>query len=174
MNQSTQTQARVSPLMAVIFRLLNYVEIIGLAAAGVGYAMLYSSMRGAPEILTISLSVLAAVFFLRGYQPPAPQQKDGDDAQLLGFSDLLSATILPKVGWIACSVATVGIQFRLLNLKGNDEMLIIGCSVLIIALFLSGILIVSKPERSAGLMQLVYRAVPLCMVGLYLFMNKPA
>jgi uncharacterized membrane protein YfcA len=170
MNQFAQT--RVSPFTTVIFKVLGYVEVVALAGAAVGFAMLYISMEGALEILTVALSVLAGVYFLRDYNPrPMPEQK-GDEPKA-GFFELLGGTIVPKVGWIACSVTTVGILFRLLGLKGNEEMLMIGCTTLTVVLFLLGIFIVSKADRATGLMPLVYRALPLWLVGVYLFMNKP-
>ena len=170
MNQTTQP--RVTPFTGVIFRLLNYIEMIALVVAAVGFAMLYTSMEGAPEMLMVALSTLAGVFFLKGYQPP-PVQEQKADAPKPGFIDLLGTTIVPKVGWIACAVGTTGILFRILNLTGNQEMLMIGCTVLTIALVLIGIFTISKPERASGLMPLVYRAVPVCLIGVYLFM-KPA
>jgi hypothetical protein len=165
-----QTTTQTSPFAAAIFKLLNVVELIAFAVAGVGFAMMYAGMEGAPEILMPALSVLAATFFLGGYQPrPAPPQKEGEPKA--GLIELLGSTIVPKVGWIGCSVMTVGILFRILNLKGNQEMLMIACAILPAALLLTGIFVVSKPERSAALMPMVYRAVPLCLAGLYLFMS---
>jgi len=170
MNQTT-TPA-VSPFIAIIFRLLNYIEIIALIGTALGLALLYASLPGAQEMLMIFLSVLSAVFFLKGYEPrPVPEQKDGEPK--LGFIDLLALQIVPKVAWIGCAVATTGILFRILNLKGNGELMMIGCAVLTAALLLVGIFIVSKPERSVGLMPLVYRAAPLCLVGYYLLMSEP-
>jgi hypothetical protein len=171
MNQPTQTQANVAPFVATLYRLLTYVEICALIGAAIGFAMLYVAMEGALEILNVALSILAMVFFLKGYEKrPEPELKEGEPKA--GFVDLLATRIIPKTGWIACAVTTVAILFTILNLKGKDEMLMIGCATLTAALVLVGLFIVTKPDRAIALMPLVYRAAPLWLVGAYLFMSR--
>ena len=172
MKQLTQTQTQVSPLMALIFRLLNQIEMIALIGTAVGFAMLYAEMAAAPDTLMIGMSVLSATFFLKGYDPSLmPAQNEGD--QKPGFVELLALKIIPKTGWIACAMATVGILFVVLKLKGSAEMLMIGCSALTAVLVLIGLFVALKPDRSALLIPLTYRAVPLWLMGGYLFMNIP-
>lgn len=174
MNQPTT--APVTPFIATIFRLLNYLEIVAVVAAAVGFAMLYSSMEGAPEILMVALSTLAAVFFLRAYQPidGPPSQIENEGDRPTGQFGLLGARVAPKVLGIGSSITTIGILFSLLELKGAMEMLSIGCVVLPIAGVLVGFFMLSKPAWAGALMPLVYRAVAVWVVGIYLFLGNPA
>src|SRR5205085_5479906 len=97
MNQTIQP--RVSPFITVVFRLLNYIEIIAVAGAGAAFVMMYSNMEGAAETIMVSLSALAGVFFLRGYAPqPVLQQQESQPKT--GFLELLGGKIVPKAGWI--------------------------------------------------------------------------
>jgi hypothetical protein len=171
MNQPTPP---VSPLMAIIFRLLNYIEIIAWALTGVGCAMLYSRTEGALEMLMVAMSVLSSVLFLRAYQPPnvPPALVENESDRPKGFFDLLGSTIAPKVMWIGSSVTVVGILFSLLKLKGAMEMLSIGCVMLPITAVLVGIFIVTRPAWAGTVMPPLYRAVPVWLVGVYLFMRS--
>ncbi len=173
MNQDTPI--RVSPFMAAIFRLLNQVEIVALAATAVGFAMLYLGSKGATEILTISLSLLAAVFFLRSYKPidGPPSQLENEKDRPNGMFGLLGAQVGPKVLGIGSAVIVIGILFWFLTLKGAMEMLSIGCTVVPIAGVLVAAFILTKPAWAPSLMPLFYRAVPVWLVGIYLFMNGP-
>jgi hypothetical protein len=154
--------------MSVLFRALDTGEIITLIGIAVGLALLYMQQQVALQVLNIFMSVLAAIFFLRGYQPRSAANGDGPRP---GFLELLAATIVPKVGWIGCAVVTIGILFYLLGLKGTQEMLMIGTLVLTAALALIGLFAIIKPDRVSGLMPLVYRAFPSWLVGLYLYLQ---
>jgi len=165
-----------SPFMVMIFKLLNYIEILAVAATGAAFAMIYVEMSGGLELLMISMSVLASVFFLRAYQPltaPPPQPgKENDQAK--GFLELFCLVICPKVLGIGSSVTTVGILFMILKLKGAMEMLLIGCTVLPLAMAPIALYALSKPAWFGTLMPLLYRAVPLWLVGVYMLMSPPA
>lgn len=151
-------------------KILLPLEILSLAGVLTAFTMRYLGMSGALEFLMIALSALGAVYFQRAYLP----LPETDDKQLRGFFDLLATTICTKIAWIACATTLVGALFRILHLNGALEMLMIGCSALVITIAVMGVYIVIKPDRASGLWPILYRAVPVCLLGIYLFMNKPA
>lgn len=117
-------------------------------------------------LLILSLTTLSTVYFLSAFkpggsvEPPPADQKSGDTL------DLLVKIIAPKVGWIGCSVAVVGILFYLQGMKGYEQMLMIGGGTLAI---------VSAPLGIAFLkgnkLQLLMRTMPLATL-FSLFINE--
>ena len=126
--------------------------------------------------LTDLVNLLAGVFFLRAYKPNdgPPSMVENKSDLPTGTFGLLGATVGPKVLGISCAVMLIGILFWFLNMTGAMEMLRIGCTTALISALLMGIFILSKPAWSATLMPLLYRALPVWIVGVYLFMSKPA
>ena len=154
-------------VVRVLRKILGPLEIISLLVTIFGLAM------SNPESIMIGLSLLATTYFLMGYIPldtPAPEK--GDEPQR-DFFHLLATSIAVKVSWIASAAALIGSTFRLLHLNGALEMLMVGCSALAIAILIMGIYAISRPGGRA-VVPVLYRALPVFLFGVYLFMNNPA
>jgi hypothetical protein len=110
----------------------------------------------------MSLSGLAGIYFLMAYRPPTPVP----EGEKKGFGQLLSQTILPKVLWIGCAVGAIGIMFHLLQLDGAHEMLLIHAASggVGVGMFLA----FRQSTDSQALTPLLYRAVPLLLISVYL------
>lgn len=172
MEQNTNTP-RVSPFMLLIFKVLGYAEIIALIGTAIAIYMLYAKIPTALEIINLSMSVLAAVFFLRAYQPVDGPPPTKEDDRPKGFTALLGQTIAPKVCWISSAINVVGIQFYLMGLKGAGEMLLIGVTAGGAAIALVGLFVATNNRWIPTLIPMFYRVIPTWLVALYLFMEKP-
>lgn len=161
---------RTNPVHPLIFKILGVLEILGLAAAIVGISLKHLQLPGADETLMIGMSVLSMAYFLMAYKPPA-NTKSG--AERRGFASLIVGTVLPRVAWIACSVSIIGMLFAILHLHGSGEMLMVGVSVLGVYTILAIYFIATGSEETPLLMSILYRAAPILVVGLYMFMNLP-
>lgn len=145
-----------------LFRYLEHAELILLAVVGASLLARFLQINGYLTGLQISLSGLAGVYFLMAHRPPvAPPTEEKK-----GFADLLSLTILPKVLWIGCAVGAIGILFHLLQLEGAREMLVIHAASggIGIGMFLA----VRQSGSSGALTPVLYRAVPLLLISVYL------
>src|SRR5262245_61504711 len=125
MNQNSQT--RVSPLMALIFRILDYVEIFVAVGTAVGFVMLYTGLGQAREILNITMSLLAATLFLRAYKPldDLASQQPSENKPATGMFGSFSTNLKvlpPKALGIASSMGVIGILFWVLQMNGAVEM----------------------------------------------------
>lgn len=165
-----EQKAKPVPVPPFLMKLLRPGEIVALAVTIAGVALKYLQLNGADEFIMIGLSTLAGVYFLTGFLPPVQTKGDGGN---LGFGELFASTILPKVSWIACSVTLIGLLYGLLHLPGSGEMLMIGCSVLSISILASGYFIATGSEQAPALMNILYRSAPICIFGIYMFMNLP-
>ena len=150
-----------SPFSQTLYRYLEKAELVLLAALGASLLARYLEMNGYMTALQVSLSGLAGVYFLMAYRPPASQP----DGEKKGFTDLLAATILPKVLWIGCSVGAIGIMFYLLQLEGARQMLLIhtGAGGVGIGMFLAS----RQSSSAAALTEVLYRAIPLLLISVY-------
>jgi hypothetical protein len=153
-----------------IFRILWPLEMLGLAAAITGITLKYLQLPGADEILLIGMSVVAVVYFLMAYKPPV-ETTEGEEQR--SFGHLFVGTILPKVAWTGCTIVVIGSLFGILHLPGAGEMLTIGTSVLAVCILMSIYFIARGSTQTAALMNVLYRAAPLCIFGIYVFMNLP-
>ena len=97
--------------------ILPKVEVVGFIILPIAILFKLSDFPGYAELLMISLSALAGVYYLEAFL---------GDTKITNTLD----NILIKVGSIASAVAIVGIQFLILNLAGADQMLTIGLSTL--------------------------------------------
>jgi hypothetical protein len=154
----------------VLIRILPPVEIISLFGVLVGVGMRYMGMTNGDEVFLLFMSTLAAVYFLNAYIKPATEESEGQE----GFFYLLATSIVRKVAWIACAVVMMGALFLLFHLNGGLEMLYIGCSAVVAAILIMVIFLLKDSERSYLVMPTLYRAVPVCLLGIYLLTNKPA
>ena len=123
------------------------------------------------QLLTISLSGLAMVYFLSAFSPPKPVETEGDERKS-GFIDLFFGTTLPKLAGIGSAVAIIGVLFALQHLNGYTEMLNLGLlasggvSVLIVIGLAMG------NERAKLLTPTLYRLVPLAIISAF-FLYRP-
>jgi hypothetical protein len=151
--------------MPVLMRALFYVEFIAIGGTLVGAMFMYQKLDGGPEILMIFMSILAVVYFLKSYD----RVSSAGDSAPRGFIDLLALTIIPKTSGIACAVGINGVLFSILKLNGAMEMLMIGTTVLSVAVVLSLIFILTRPNSSGHLVQWLYRSVPILLISAYFF-----
>ena len=118
------------------------------------------------QLLTISLSGLAMVYFFSAFSPPQPSETQAEEKK--GFIDLLFVSTLPKLAGIGSAVAIIGILFGLQRLNGYAEMLNMG---LFVAGGVSVFIVIGLAmgnERARSLMPLLYRLIPLAIISAYL------
>jgi hypothetical protein len=154
-----------------IFKLFDPAEKICLVGVLFALTLKFLHLNGDDEIFMLSTSLLATVYFLMPYRPQVPVE--GEEGQRRGLRDLLAATVLPKAGWIACSVELIGILYGVLHLHGTGEMLQVGTLALGAVCLLAVYFIATGSKHTPSLMSFLYRAVPLFIIGLYMFMNLP-
>jgi hypothetical protein len=153
-------------MLKVLGKILGPLEIISLGITIIGLAITQL------ELLMVGMSLLSGVYFLNGYRPLEFPADGRDDEAPRDFFHLLATSICVKAAWIACAAALIGALFRLLHLNGALEMLTVGCSVLAVSIVIMGIYAVTRPGGRA-LVPVLYRAIPVCLLGVYLFLNKP-
>jgi hypothetical protein len=136
------------------------VVIIGLILTATG--------TNASQILMISMSALAGVYFLYAYQPIQIEREEGEK---YGFKELLAFTIAPKISWIGNSVMLIGILFSLLSLNGARQMLMVGIGAGAVASFILGALSASGTKNIESIQPVLLRTIPLLGVSLYLFLK---
>lgn len=157
-----------SPINEKIAKYLYPAEtfFVGLLTVGI---LLPKFDISSDEVIMISLSGLAIIFFLSAYRPLEIKIGQGDK---LEFKEMLYLTILPKILWIACSVMTIGILFNILNMPGSKNMLVIGSSTALVILILFGVFFLSEEKHIKATIPILYRAVPLLLVTAYLLFGQ--
>ena len=110
---------------------------------------------------------LAIVYFLSAFQPPKFISTENEQ---FGFSELFTWTILPKVLLIATSVVITGILLFYMDLgnSGYQKLLTIGCSTLLISLFLLTVLAIKGVKQLNVLVPTVYRTLPYLLGGIFI------
>ena len=162
-----ETQQRTQILFIV--RLLPWIEKLAVIMLMISAVMMLLSLPFT-EFVMISLSTLAIVFFLNAQLLPPMERKDGAP---LGFNELLTFTILPKVLWISASVSTIGLLFQILGLSGFEQMLLIGGSSLSVALLLLLIQVIINGVGSLKLFQgVLMRVIPILVIAVYLLLKS--
>jgi hypothetical protein len=141
--------------------------LLGLAL--IGLVLKYANLPWT-MVLTISLAGLTAVFFLSAFTPP-DQQKLAENT-LLSFKDLLAFTIAPKVLGISCAVSAIGILFFLQNLKGHQQLVMIGGVSIAFGLLVLGYGFMTDTKNIRTMMPWVYRAIPLGCLDAYIFLQN--
>lgn len=107
-------------------------------------------------LATIALISLAVLYFFSGFSVP--------DDQNAGGAEMFVNKIL---AWGKC-ITAIGILFRLRQWPGDDAMLILGCSILIITLLAMIILRLKKRGRKMFNQQVIIRLIILAALGLVL------
>jgi len=154
-----------TPLPPILTKYLPWGERFFLVASFIGLVLHF--MNAGSQVMFMSLTGLAMVYFLYPYRP---LETPGSD-QKQGFTELLAFTIVPKVSWISCSVCVIGILFYLLNYEGAKQMLFIGSSTLSFILVIIAIFFVTGVKNVNALVFILYRAVPVVFVCLYIFLK---
>ena len=156
-----------------IIKLAKYfpiLEMVSLAAFAVGFALKAMDNQTGSQIITISLSALAVVYFMNAYIPKEVTQEPGTQGQLLGFTALLGRTIGPKILSIGSSVTVIGILFTVQHWNGFREMLLIGSTSLVAASVVGLVATMNDEQGRRTIGQLLLRAIPLMLIGIYLLM----
>lgn len=158
-----------TPFIERIAKYLPWMERVFLAAISLG-AILVLLNFDAATLINLSLSGLAAVFFLNAFRPPEFETSDEGPAD---FSALLALSIVPKVLWISASISIIGILSYLLHLRpeGYKQLALIGGSSLFLGIFIVGICSVTGVKHLERLFPVVTRAVPLLLMDMYLFVR---
>ncbi|MFM7429738.1 MAG: hypothetical protein ACKO1F_07545 [Flammeovirgaceae bacterium] len=153
--------AKVSPFATKLYKLLELTEKVFLATSVLALALKRFDVQS-NDLLILALGGLSTVYFLMA-QRPAIQTEDTDSEEIpkLGFFDLLVTTIAPKVGWISCSVAVVGILFWYQKWEGFKQMLLLGGSTLVVVSLLVGYAVI---KGNKALIVILMRTVSLCLI----------
>lgn len=153
-----------------MYKYLPYLEIAFIASAVLGF-ILQSMGIELTELLIIGLSGLAVSFFLNAHKPAEEPASPTDEPK--GFGHLLGFVILPKIAWISCAIATIGILFNIMQF-GNDQ----GSTMLYIGgfnLLLISVILIAMNFTQGGLINrmqpLLLRATPLMIIVGYLLFN---
>lgn len=147
-----------------IFGQLERIELVFLAGAAIGLLLRFISFDAA-NLITLSLIGLAIVFFLSAYRPSELVKNENEK---LGFTDLLFSTMAPKILWISCSVSTIGLSFYLMGMKGYQQMLQIGSLSLAVGSLAIAAGMAMQVKHIEKVIPILYRAVPLMLIGFYL------
>ena len=150
-------------------KLIPLAEKACLIAVLMGAILLY--LQGAPTMTNWFLLALSGIFFLYSFQK---KEFPIEENEKFGFSELLGLTIVPKVIWIGCSVSTLGIAFYLFDF-GNDgfmQMLLIGASSIATASVLLIVFYLQGTRHIKMVMPVLIRAIPLCIIDIYLFVES--
>lgn len=158
------SQPTPNPLVTRITAYLPIAEKIFLMGLAIGIVLTLASLDSL--VLKASLVGLAATFFLYGYKPIDVPVKEDEN---LGFPELLGYSIAPKVTWIACAVSLIGILFTMQNFEGSKQMLYIGGTTLVISSLIFIFLSAKRTKHMSVVVPVLYRAVPLLVLDLYLF-----
>ncbi|CAN5399374.1 hypothetical protein BH10BAC4_BH10BAC4_02680 [soil metagenome] len=156
-----------SSFTAKLYTYLPILEKVAIAIFALGLILRYMNVNG-DTLIQISLSTLAAVFFLSAYKPVTIESEEGEK---LGFKDLLGQTILPKLLGISCAVGIIGIQFYMLGLKGFEVMVMMGGIVTLMALVVMGGLYAIGTKNLESAFPMVLRAIPIMIFNIYVFIQ---
>jgi len=160
------TEYKSSSFAEKLYKIIGLAERTLLAAAIIALLLNRFEKGNGAQLLALSLGSLAVIYFLRAYQPPQyAEEKTQAADQKLGMLDLLLQPTAPKVGWIVCSVATIGILFYLQGFKGYEQMLLLAGGTMAIVNVMLGIAFLKGNKQVS---QLLMRTLPLCLMALYL------
>lgn len=172
------------PTPSPISRIAQYfpiVEVIALAGTALGVYLKYKGQSGASEVLIISLSTLAVIYYFTAFIPPRLTEQEQKEEQgepnaatpgnargSNSFFMLLVGTIAPKILGISMSVCCVGILFFLNQFKGYGEMLMIGTLSITVGsvIGLIGLSVDETVRRRLG--SILPRAISLAVVSGYI------
>ncbi len=127
-------------------------------------------MKYDQRILSLSLACLAVIYFISAFRPLTIPFRENEPLSFLG---LLALVIIPKVAWINCAVITMGILFNLIipESPAFKQMLLIGSISIPLIIIILVMATLSKVPHLKVVTPLLYRAVPLLFIALYLMAN---
>ncbi len=165
-SNTTSMPAQPTSFATTLYSLLKKVEIALWLALVLGLLLHYGGYP-AKNVLMVSLSGLAIVFFLGAYQPSNIVRSDDEK---FGFMDLLYLTIAPKLVGISMAVSLIGILFYFINanVQGTKQMLLLGSLSGIAASVVIAIGVAIKAKNSVTLIPILYRSVPVAIASVYL------
>lgn len=118
-----------SPFISKLKTFFSIAEIVCVVGFVLGFLLKKQDYPIGGEIVMLSLSALAGIYFLSAYLPP-DARPEGEPDQRLGFMSLLGRTIAPKVLGIGSAVVVIGILFTLNHFEGSKQMLTIGIATI--------------------------------------------
>jgi hypothetical protein len=140
-------------------KILPNVQRLALLISFIGLAFLILHYPGAHQLLLIGFSALAMSYFLMAFMPlfiPVDCKPD------------LYATIVYKIIYIGCSVATIGILFQFLKLAGASDMLLIGSIATGIAMIAAAVLVARKKDNWIVLKDAIIRGGGLFLLSIFM------
>lgn len=140
-------------------KILPNVQHVALLIAIVGFIFLMLHYPGADQLLIIGFSTLAMAYFLMAFMPMHIP---------VGCKPDFYATLVYKIIYIGCSVATIGILFQFLKLNGAREILRIGSGATGVAMIVAVILIARKNDNWIVLKNTVIRGAGLLLLSIYM------
>jgi uncharacterized membrane protein YfcA len=160
-----------SPFVGKLKTLFPILEIVCIAGFVLGFLLKKQDYPIGGEIIMLSLSALAGIYFLSAYLPPDVRPAE-ESEQKAGFLRLFGRTIAPKVLGIGSAVMVVGILFAVQQMKGSEQMLLVASATLAGASVV-GFVSISTDETARKILgPLLLRAVPLLFIGVYLLSNS--
>jgi len=162
-----------SPFVSKLKTYFPILEIVCIAGFVLGFLLKKQDYPIGGEIIMLSLSALAGIYFLSAYLPP-DARPEGEPDQRLGFMSLLGRTIAPKVLGIGSAVVVIGILFSVQQMKGSNEMLLVGSGSLAIASLIGLVSMASDETARKVVAPLLLRAVPLLLIGVYFLSKTPS
>jgi hypothetical protein len=140
-------------------KILPNVQRIALLISLIGLAFLILHYPGADQLLMIGFSTLAMAYFFMAFMPMHIP---------VGCKPDLYSTIVYKIIYIGCSVATIGILFQFLIFNGARDLLRIGSGTTGVAMIISVILIARKNDNWIVLKDAIIRGAGLLLLSLYM------
>jgi hypothetical protein len=131
-----------------------------LALAGISFKIL--QLPFANELLITGLASLACVYFLMAFTLPQIPA---------GIQPFIYSTIVYKVLYIASSVTTMGVLFRLLHLEGSHQMLMIGMLTLGAGCLVAALFFLLKSDNWILLKEAFIRAITLLLLAVVILRN---
>jgi hypothetical protein len=114
---------------------------------------------GADQLLMIGLSTLAMAYFLMAFMPLHIHSDCKPDS---------FTTIVFKLIYIGCSVATIGILFQFLKLNGAINILLTGTASTGMALITSGVMVARKKDNWIALKEAIIHDAGLLLLSVYM------
>ncbi len=143
-------------------KILPGIHLVALLVSALGLTFKMLHYDGGDALLMLGLSALSAIYFLMAFtlvQVPTTTKPN------------LYSFILYKLIYIASSVTVIGILFAILKMNGGDQMLLIGCGGLGVALLFAAVLIGTNRDNMIVLKTPFFRGFAILLLGVY-FMQQ--
>jgi hypothetical protein len=158
------SQETPTSFTAKITSYLPTAEKIFMVALAIGCLLKYLGTD--LTVMAVSLVGLAVTFFFSAFRQA---EIIPEENERFTFNDLLAYEIVPKVLWISCAVSTMGVLLFFFGNQGAKRMLFIGGTSIIIGTVILIGLLISGAKHISAVLPVLYRAIPLLVLDLYLF-----